>query len=213
MTRFSLKSCVLLALAACAQASSNGGTQHEWRFQVTLDGKPIGEHSYVLREEGQVRELTSEALFRVQFLFLEAYRYEHHANERWQGDCLTRLDARTNTNGRKVAVAGVRDTGAFRLTTGNESLPLGDCVQTFAYWNPGILDAQRLLNPQTGEYVDIKVMPMGRDEIAGQPTERFRLLGNARTPLEIDLWYTAARDWVALESRTPEGRVLRYTRK
>jgi len=213
MTRFGLKSCVLLALAACAQASSNGGTQREWRFQVTLDGKPIGEHSYVLHEDEQGRELESEALFRVKFIFLEAYRYEHHAKEWWQGDCLTRLDARTNTNGQKVAVSGVSDSGAFRLTAANGSLPLGDCVQTFAYWNPGILEAKRLLNPQTGEYVEIKVMPMGRDDIDGEPTERFRLLGKARTPLEIDLWYTPTRDWVALESRTPEGRVLRYTRK
>ena len=88
-----------------------------------------------------------------------------------------------------------------------------ECVQTFAYWNPSILDAQRLLNPQTGEYVDVKVLLMGRETIAGQPTERYRLIGGGKTPLQIDLWYTAARDWVALESLTPEGRRLRYARK
>jgi hypothetical protein len=91
--------------------------------------------------------------------------------------------------------------------------PPGDCVQTFAYWNPSILEARRLLNPQTGEYVYVEVTPMGREIIAGQQTERFRLLGDGRSPLEIDLWYTPARDWVALESRTPEGRRLRYDRK
>ena len=117
------------------------------------------------------------------------------------------------TNGKEIAVTGSRAGGAFRLTTGEEAISLADCVQTFAYWNPSILEARRLLNPQTGEYEDIKVMPMGREARGGQQTERFRLLGSGRTPLEIDLWYTPARDWVALESRTPEGRVLRYSRK
>ena len=213
MKRLALKSFWLIAVATCAQAISMGSDQREWRFEVSLDGKPIGEHRYVLREDNQDRELTSDADFRVKFLFLEAYRYEHRAREWWQGDCLERLEARTDDNGDRIAVAGTRDSGAFRLTTGGDATPLDDCVQTFAYWNPSILDARRLLNPQTGEYVEIKVMPMGSEEIGGQRADRFRLLGSARTPLEIDLWYTAARDWVALESRTPEGRVLRYSRK
>ena len=46
------------------------------------------------------RELTSEAHFRVRFLFIDAYRYEHRARERWQGDCLESLEARTDTNGK-----------------------------------------------------------------------------------------------------------------
>ena len=49
---------------------------------------------------------------------------------------------------------------------------------------------------------------------SGQQTDRYRLISDGRTPLdEIDIWYTPARDWVALESLTPEGRRLRYTRK
>jgi len=187
--------------------------EREWRFDVSLDGQPIGEHRYVLRDGKQGRELTSDAQFRVRFLFLDAYRYEHRAREWWQGDCLERLEARTDVNGTELAVTGTQDGDEFRLETDGEAMPLEACVQTFAYWNPRILDARRLLNPQTGEYVEIKVMPMGREEIGGQPAERYKLLGRARTPLEIDLWYTAAGDWMALESRTPEGRTLRYSRK
>jgi hypothetical protein len=178
-------------------------TTREWNFDVTLDGRPIGEHRFVLRELENARELTSEARFRVRILFLDAYRYEHHAREWWRGDCLERLDARTDANGKRVEVAFPRADAA----------PLADCVQTFAYWNPSILEAHRLLNPQTGEYVEVQVSPMGREVVDGQPAERYRLLGAGRTPLAIDLWYTPAREWVALESTTPEGRRLRYARK
>jgi hypothetical protein len=203
---------VLGMAMALAVAGSDAPTR-EWRFDVSLDGRSIGEHRFQLRQARDAYELTSEARFRVRLLFIDAYRYEHQAREWWQDDCLVRLDARTDTNGERIAVAGAQEGGTFRLTTGGDPAPLAGCVQTFAYWNPSILEARRLLNPQTGEYVYVEVKPMGTDIIAGQQAERFRLLGAGRTPLEIDLWYTPARDWVALESRTPEGRRLRYSRK
>lgn len=204
---------LLLTLAMTMAVAGPSVPQREWHFDVSLDGRPIGEHRFVLRETRDSHELTSEARFRVRVLFLEAYRYEHRALEWWQDDCLVRLDASTDSNGKRIAVAGKLEDGAFRLTTDGEPTPFDDCVQTFAYWNPSILEARRLLNPQTGEYVSVAVTSMGREFIAGQQTDRFRLLGGGRTPLQIDLWYTPARDWVALESRTPEGRLLRYSRK
>lgn len=188
-------------------------TTREWRFDVSLDGRPIGEHLFTLREDQDSRELTSEARFRVRILFIDAYKYDHRARESWQGDCLQSLDARTDANGKPIVVVGQRDRAEFRIQSGTAAVLSDDCVQTFAYWNPSILEARRLLNPQTGDYVEVKVLLMGREVIDGQPTERYRLLGSGSTPLQIDLWYTAARDWVALESLTPEGRRLRYDRK
>jgi hypothetical protein len=170
----------------------------EWRFRVSLDGRPIGEHRFVLRDMGGSRELTSEARFRVRVLFFDAYRYDHRALETWRGDCLQQLDANTEVNGKRTVV---------------DVTPRDECVQTFAYWNPSILGATRLLNPQTGEYVPVQVRELGSELLAGQPAERFRLSGGGQTPLEIDLWYSPARDWLALESRTPEGRTLRYSKE
>jgi hypothetical protein len=201
------------AFTAAAPAPARDSSTREWHFDVSLDGRPIGEHRFTLREAGGARELTSEARFRVRILFIEAYRYDHRARESWQGDCLQSLDARTDANGKPVVVAGQRDNAEFRIQSGTAAVLLDECVQTFAYWNPSILDARRLLNPQTGEYVDVKVLLMGRELVNGQQTERYRLIGGGREPLEIDLWYTAGRDWVALESLTPEGRRLRYARK
>jgi hypothetical protein len=197
--------------AATSQARETG--TREWNFDVSLDGRPIGEHRFTLQDRGDIRELRSEALFNVRFLFINAYRYEHSAREQWLGDCLQSVDARTDTNGKPLVVAGKRENGAFRIRTGNADVLQDECVQTFAYWNPSILDARRLLNPQTGEYVDVKVLLMGREVIGGQQADRYRLIGKGDTPLQIDLWYTPARDWLALESVTPEGRRLQYARK
>ena len=196
-----MKAWAWVAALVCGSAAASGATR-EWHFDVSLDGRPIGEHRFVLEERANQREVTSDARFRVRILFVDAYRYEHHARESWRGDCLERLDARTVENGQQLRVV---------VPDGNP--PRSDCVQTFAYWNPSILDSSLLLNPQTGEYVPVKVLPLGRDTIDGQSAERYRLLGSGTTPLQIDLWYTPARDWVALESRTPQGRLLRYARK
>ena len=204
---------VALLAVSLPVAFARGDTTREWNFNVSLDGKPIGEHHFTLRESGETRELTSEAEFRVRFLFVDAYRYEHRARELWQGDCLQKLDARTDTNGKPVVVSGQRASGEFRIQSGSGAVLQDECVQTFAYWNSNILDARRLLNPQTGEYIDVKVLPMGREIVDGQEADRYRLISGGDQPLQIDLWYTAARDWVALESLTPEGRHLRYARK
>ena len=37
----------------------------------------------------------------MRFLFIDAYHYEHSARELWRGDCLERLDARTDDNGER----------------------------------------------------------------------------------------------------------------
>jgi hypothetical protein len=203
----------ILAVVGLFMATAGEAATREWNFAVSLDGKPIGEHRFTLHDRGDIREVDSQARFNVRFLFINAYRYEHRARERWTGDCLQSVETRTDANGKPLVVEGARANGEFRLRAGGATVLQDACVQTFAYWNPSILDARRLLNPETGEYVDVKVLLMGREVIDGQSAERYRLIGEGETPLQIDLWYTAARDWVALESLTPEGRRLRYARK
>ena len=110
----------LLGLATACVAlgvSASDGSLQEWRFAVSLDGKPIGEHRFVLQQRAELRELTSEAKFRVRFLFINAYHYEHSARELWRGDCLERLVARTDDNGNETVVSGEQEGGGFRVTT------------------------------------------------------------------------------------------------
>ena len=82
---------------------------------------------------------------------------------------------------------------------------------TFAYWNPKLLDQTQLLNPQTGDYVDVRVEKVG-DEILvvrGQPVEakRFKLTA---VGVDLTLWYSPDNEWLALSSVAKGGRVIRY---
>jgi len=189
---------------------------NEWRFSVSLDGKPIGYHHFELVERGAERELRSEARFAVKFLFIDAYRYAHDNRELWRGDCLAQIEARTDDNGTRNVVRGAQSAARFVVSTAQRITELDSCVRTFAYWNPQILDATHLLNPQTGEYVPVRVVRLGEDTLAirgiAQAAERYRLIGDAAGSerLRIDLWYSPSREWLALESTTEDGRRLRY---
>jgi hypothetical protein len=82
---------------------------------------------------------------------------------------------------------------------------------SFAYWNPLMLQQTRLLNAQTGEYNAVTIKLIGEVTLrvrgVNQMAKQYRLAGDK---LSIDLWYSPAGDWLALQSTTESGRRLRY---
>ena len=82
---------------------------------------------------------------------------------------------------------------------------------TFAYWDPEFLAEERLLNTQTGEYVEVEAELVGEDLITVRgeavPANRYRLTADG---LDIELWYSQSEDWLRLESAVGGGRRLRY---
>lgn len=206
------------AFILCIAAALPGGqlayaadADNEWQFRVLLDGSPIGTHSFEIKDSGARRVLESEANFEVKFLFFSAYRYQHSNTEEWSDGCLREIDAKTVTNGKQQKVIGQQLGDQFVVQNPAEKGALPSCVMTFAYWNPDILKQPRLLNPQTGEYLEVNVESLGTDTIAvrgeQRPAQRFRLTAK-NTDLEV--WYSMNNEWLALESLAKGGRKIRY---
>lgn len=202
----------MLAAYGIPSSTSADVPSAEWQFDVLLDGKPIGSHAFELRQEGEQKVLRTEASFDVKFLFVTAFRYRHQNTEVWNGDCLLSIDAVTDSNGKELLVKGEfnDDTFNVRNTEGSNQLP--SCVQTFAYWNPAVLGAARLLNSQTGVYEEVTVSREGPDQVTvgGQQVEalRYRLSAQAG---DILLWYSATGNtWLGLEAPAKGGRKLLY---
>ena len=200
----------VLALAALCLALPAAAEAHSWNFRVLLDDRQIGEHTFTLRTAGGQRELRSEARFDVHLLFVNVYRYRHEALERWDGNCLHSLAARTETNGERLAVSAAARDGRLVVERPAAREAHEGCVMSFAYWNPQILKARRLLNSQTGEVLPVTVTRRGEETrlVRGEPrvAQRHRIEAPG---LEIDLWYADGR-WVALEAPAEGGRRLRY---
>lgn len=201
---------VFLVFAAAPRADENP-EERSWDFSVLLDGSKIGYHRFELTEDDGRRWLTSEAKFDVRFLFINAFRYRHTNTEVWSGGCLERLEANTRANGKELVVSGLRAEGGFVVDDGEARNALDDCVMTFAYWNPDFLRQPRLLNPQSGEYLDVDVQRVGQEPIVvrGEEVAASVYRITARE-MELKVWYSANDEWLALESVAKGGRILRY---
>lgn len=203
---------LLAGSMAVVSATSAASQNHEWRFRALLDDEQIGYHHFTLRSNGDHRILDSRADFEVKLLFIRAYEYDHQATEQWAGDCLRRIRATTNDNGKAYRVDGSLQGDRFMVQNNNGPARLPDCVMSFAYWNPEMLNQNRLLNAQTGELVDVNVRFMGRETFnvgtRSVDAQRYRLEAEGR---QISLWYSAQdRHWLGLEVITEDGHKLRY---
>jgi hypothetical protein len=189
---------------------AHGSERREWNFTVYLDDAKIGQHRFRLQDRGAEAELHSEARFDVRMLFFSIYAYGHEAREHGQGDCLRELAADTDDNGTRHRIRGTPAANGFTVDDGERHSTLPGCVMTFAYWNPRMRDQSRLLNPQTGEYLDVRTERVGGDKIAvrGQLTEATRYVLRGEK-LAITLWYSPEDRWLALDS-VKDGRQLRY---
>ena len=180
-------------------------------FDVFLDGKKIGYHRFEIDGSESDAAVRSEASFDVKFLFITAFKYRHVATESWTGGCLKAIEASTDSNGKQLQLFGERIETGFVVDNGAEEAQLPECVMTFAYWNPEFLEQARLLNPQTGEYLDVNVTELGDDvvEIGGRQVSARSVRLTARK-MDITLWYSSDEQWLALESVAKGGRIIRY---
>jgi hypothetical protein len=201
----------LWLVTAATAAAANEPQRYE--FEVQLDGKPIGTHTFeVGAGTADARSIRSQASFDVRLLGITLYRYRHRAEEQWQGGCLQRIDALTSDNGRELKVRGERAAEGFRLDAPKTQDLGSTCVTTYAYWDPDRLLMQReLLNPQTGKLDSVRIEALGEEQLAvrgvRQAARRYRLLGDE---LDIELWYAMDGRWLQLASTASGNRKLLY---
>jgi len=198
-------------LSVNAGASEMENVSSRWEFSVYIDQKKVGKHVFEVTERDGTKMIESRADFQYKVLFIPVYRYQHRNAERWVDDCLVELAAQTNANGERFEVRGERIGNRFRVDRGDEQVRLPGCVMTFAYWNPRFMRESRLLNPQTGEYVEVNVERLAPEplEVHGETvaTKRFRLTAYQ---LNLTLWYSDDDRWLALESVVEGGHIIRY---
>ena len=199
------------SLLISAPLAASPGDSDEWKFTVLLNDDSIGYHHFSLDYSGDKARLTTRADFDVTFLKIPLFSYEHENTEVWNNRCLERIESSTDQNGDLYTVNGVRTDSGFRLKNRDGVNTLPACVSTFAYWDMDFLKRKKLLNSQTGEYVDVSTDYLGESQIEVGDTrtaaKHFRITAD---DMVIDLWYSQNNRWLALETLTSTGSVLRY---
>lgn len=200
----------MVATGTVAEAS-NIEDLAEYHFNVYLDGKEIGTHKVKLSDMDGKQRVRIDAEFDVKMFFISVYRYSHTNEEIWQGQCLDRVESATDANGEKFFIRSSPAGNSMRLVTHDGSRGVEGCVRSFAYWDLELLESDKLLNTQTGEYVSAELDHIGFEDLTvGDITttaKRYQLITDDGI---IDLWYTLQGRWIALESKTESGMTIRY---
>lgn len=194
-----------------ATASHNNDAQQSWNFKVLLDDKPIGYHQVRIDRQANRKAVHTKAEFDVRFMFIPVYSYIHDTRETWENGCLVNITSTTDDNGDDFFINSKPVNQRLALETQDGISSYDGCVRTFAYWDIEMLQSTHLLNTQTGKYQAVTITDMGTGKVNLENSEvearRFKLICEDMT---IDLWYTNDMHWLALESTTASGAVLRY---
>lgn len=194
-----------------ATASHSNDAQQSWNFKVLLDDKPIGYHQVRIDRQANRKAVHTKAEFDVRFMFIPVYSYIHDTRETWENGCLVNITSTTDDNGDDFFINSKPLNQRLALETQDGMSSYDGCVRTFAYWDIEMLQSTHLLNTQTGKYQAVTITDMGTGMVNLENSEvearRFKLIAEDMT---IDLWYTDDMHWLALESTTASGAVLRY---
>ncbi|NND82019.1 MAG: hypothetical protein HKN50_06275 [Gammaproteobacteria bacterium] len=187
--------------------------QRQLNFRVFLDDNEIGQHKVTITPEKTGKRVTVDAKFDVKILFFNAFSYRHTAEEQWQGDCLKRISTETIENGDRFFVRSKAIDSGLKIDSHRGEAKLTGCVRSFAYWDVQRLQAEKLLNSQTGRHVAANLTQTGPSsiEIDGMqvPANRYELAAEDAT---ISLWYGADNQWLGLKTVLQGGRTLTYLR-
>ena len=195
-------------IGAVALVISNSTYAEEWNFDAVLNDKVIGQHTFIYEDEKTI----SNANFKFEYLFMD-FIYQHKSTETWQEGCLKTISSKTDDDGDLYEVSGHIGTDRFLVTTNNKTTELPSCVMTFAYGNPKILEQKKLMNSQSGEYLDVDIQFIREENhiVKGEDilTDLWRIEANIDDgDLLIHLWYDKNMNWVSLKSQTPIGDML-----
>ena len=179
-------------------------------FDVWIDDMEVGEHSFRFTGEPTDFRVDSEASFRVKIAFVTVFRYEHEATEVWRDGCMVSVDS-TTESGEDFRVRGEASAGGFSMDTGDGGQTYDvDCPWGFAYWNPGMRDRTRLINPQDGKLFEVQCLELEPQPLSvGGRSVRARTWSLSGEDLDITLYYDDEDRWIGLDSAVGE-RMLRY---
>jgi hypothetical protein len=181
----------------------------EWGFDVILNDEIIGKHSF--KQVGN--ESHSLAKFKFKFMLMN-FSYEHDSKETWNKNCLKSIISKTNDDGDLFNVSGGITNSSLKVSSNGKEKILPECIMTFAYWNPKILDQKKLMNSQDAEWLDVVIKNIGIEEknVRGQEinTQHYIIQANkdGDEVFIIDVWYDDNMSLVGLKSPTPIGDLI-----
>lgn len=197
-----------------ASANSANPSEEQLAFNVYLDDRFIGNHEVRIVRNNNTKSVNVRADFDVRFMLIPVYSYNHESRELWKDGCVENIRTSTNDNGDDYFIKTTYTGNGLEIETNEGAKSLQGCVRTYAYWNPALLTSKRLLNTQNGKYQEVSITDLGINTLIlndlSLKARKYRLVSDDAI---INLWYTDDMRWLALETETRSGALLRYLPK
>lgn len=168
-------------------------------FAVYRNGTKVGEHAMSFSGDDDNRTVSTNVDMVVKVGPVPVYKYKHSAIEKWVGGKWASIEATTNGNG-KITKASARAMAGYVAITGPAGVVRGPAeAAPLSHWNQASF-SRPLFNQQEGKMLKVtctRVKP-GHWQIRGEA--------------EIDDFYDANGNWLALRGKLEDGSKLEYKR-
>ncbi len=183
------------ALAPCAALA----VPNRLAFQVYRNGAKVGEHIMTFTGDDTARTISTNVAMTVKVGPVPVYKYKHTAIEKWVAGKWASIDTTTNGNGKLTKASG-RAMGSYVQIigpAGSQRAP-ADAVP-LSHWNQANF-SRPLFNQQEGKLLKVRCTQVapGHWSIRGET--------------EIDNFYDASGNWLALKGKLEDGSKLEYKR-
>jgi hypothetical protein len=175
-------------------------------FKVFINDREVGSHNFRLFEQGENLQVSSTMHLDFKVLLIKKIKYHHQAEEVWQGGCLVSLKSQTLKQGKTFTVNASSSSEGLLVANAEGSRTIDGCARGFAYWNPRFLEADFLLNAESGEYLPVEIST----SLSEQNNITHMLIAGPQA--DVRLQYDAAGNWLSLESELQIGGLIRYQR-
>lgn len=179
-------------------------------FDVYRNGKKVGLHRVLFKEQGS--ELLVESRFEISIdvLFVTLYRYRYDSRALWSGDGLKSLRADIDDDGERFFVEALRDDGGISISTPKGREETVPPLFPTNHWNPAVLSQNRVLNTLTGRINQVVITPRGIEPIITErgivSATRYAYEGD----LQTEVWYDDRGRWVKMRFEGADGSSIEY---
>ena len=176
-------------------------------FNVFLDKKQVGTHSFVIKRKDKNIWVESNMQLKGKFWGLVPFKYTHQSTEQWKNGCLIGLKSQTLKRGKTINISAISGPSGLTIVSDHKSQLFEGCIKSFAYWNSAELKGNQLLNTEDGKLVDVKIETTRTQGVEGK-TVVIR-----SSEADINLQYAVDGKWLSLKSNLDVGGLLHYIRQ
>lgn len=172
------------------------------RYRILRQGATLGEHETRVVRVGSVLEVENDMEIVARLLGIPVYRYEHRSREVWHDGRLTRVEARTNKDGKRKALEVERREHALHVMVDGERRRVAGDILTTSLWHRDTPFQRQLLDIEDGKLHAVEGHDLGEETVpvAGTPqSARHHRIARSDRPDWRHVWYDKAGRLVRVE--------------